>query len=116
MDAYSGYNQIPMHVPDHEHTLFIIDCGLYSHKVISFKLKNAGATYQQLVNMMFKEQISKTMEVYVDDMLVKSKIASDHVFHLADAFKILRVYRMKLNPLKCVFGVASRKFLRFMVN
>ena len=56
------------------------------------------------------------MEVYVDDMLIKSKIASDHVSHLVDTFNILKTYRMKLNPLKCAFGVASRKFLRFMVN
>ena len=81
-----------------------------------FRLKNAGATYQRLVNMMFKEQIGKIMEVYVNDMLVKSKVTSDHIAHLADMFKILHAYRMKLNPLKCAFGVASEKFLGFMVN
>ena len=56
------------------------------------------------------------MEVYVDDMLVKSKIASDRVTHFANTFNILRTYRIKLNPLKCSFDVASRKFLGFMVN
>ena len=56
------------------------------------------------------------MEVYVDNMLIKSKFASDHVTHLAEMFKILKEYRMKLNPLKCAFGVASGKFLGFMVN
>ena len=56
------------------------------------------------------------MEVYVDDMLVKSKVTSNHIAHLADMFKILRMYRMKLNPLKYAFVVASRKFLGFMVN
>ena len=61
-------------------------------------LKNAGATYQCLVNMMFKEQIGKTMEVYLNDMLIKSKVTSDHVAHLSDMFKILRTYHMKLNP------------------
>ena len=81
-----------------------------------FGLKNVVATYQHLVNMMFKGQIGKTMEVYVNDMLVKSKAASDHIAHLADMFKILRKYRMKLNPLKCAFSVAFRKFLGFMVN
>ena len=81
-----------------------------------FGLKNAGVTYQRLVNMMFKEQIGKTMEVYIDDMLVKSKVASDHVAHLIDTFKILRAYCMKLKPLKCTFGVAFKKFLGFMVN
>ena len=81
-----------------------------------FGLKNAGVTYQHLVNIMFKEQISKTMEIYVDDMPVKSKIASDHVSHLVDTFNILRMYCITLNPLKCAFGVASEKFLGFMVN
>ena len=66
--------------------------------------------------MMFKEQISKAMEVYVDDMLVKFKDASDYNTHLTDTFRILRAYRMKLNPLKCALGIAYRKFLGFMVN
>ena len=79
MDAYPGYNQIPMHIPDQEHTSFIIDLRLYCYKVMPFGLKNAGVTYQRLVNMMFNEQIGKTMEVYVDDMLIKSKTASYHV-------------------------------------
>ena len=116
MDAYSGYNQIPMHVPDQEHTSFIIDCDLYCYKVMPFELKNARVAYQLLVNIMFKEHISKTMEVYVDDMLVKSKVVSNHVAYLDDMFNILRTYRMKLNPPKYTFDVASRKFLGFMVN
>ena len=105
-----------MHVPDQEHTSFITDRGLYCYKVMPFGLKNVGATYQLLVNMMFKEQIDKTMEVYIDNMLVKSKVASDHVAHLTDTFKILRAYCMKLNLLKCTFGIAFGKFLGFMVN
>ena len=105
-----------MHVSDQEHTSFITDQGLYCYKVMPFRLKNAGATYQCLVNMMFKKKIGRTMEVYIDDMLIKSKIASDHIAHLAEMFKILKKYHMKLNPLKCAFGVASGKFLGFMVN
>ena len=66
--------------------------------------------------MVFKEQIGKTMEVYIDDMLVKSKIASDNVAHLTDMFRIFRTYCMKLNPLKCGFSVAFGNFLGFMVN
>ncbi|XP_063948153.1 uncharacterized protein LOC135152236 [Daucus carota subsp. sativus] len=116
MDAYSGYNQIPMYEPDQEHTSFITDRGLYCYIGMPFGLINAGATYQRLVNMMFKDQIGKTMEVYVDDMLVKSKKDTDHVAHLSEMFEILRKYRMKLNPQKCVFGVESGKFLGFMVN
>ena len=116
MDVYLGYNQILMHVPDQEQTSFITDREFYCYNVIPFGLKKAGATYQYLINMMFKEQIGKTIKVYVDDMLVKSKTTADHVAHLANAFVVLRKYRMKLNTLKCSFRVASGKFLGFMVN
>ena len=105
-----------MHVPGQEHTSFITDHGLLCYKVMSFGLKNIGATYQCLINMMFKEQIGNTMEVYVDYMLIEPKIATDHIAHFADTFSILRKYRMKPNPLKCAFGVASKKFLSVMVN
>ena len=81
-----------------------------------FGLKNAGATYQRLVNKMFSKQIGRNIEVYVDDMLVKSKEELAHLGDLKETFAILRQYQMKLNPSKCVFGVASGKFLRFMVS
>ncbi|KAL5582796.1 hypothetical protein UlMin_015238 [Ulmus minor] len=87
MDAYSGYNQIRMHQPDQEHTAFLTDQGLYCYKVMPFGLKNAGATYQRLVNKMFKQQIGKTMEVYVDDMLVKSLKADEHINNLRESFE-----------------------------
>ena len=116
MDAYSGYNQIPMYEPYVEHTFFITDRGLYCYTEMPFGLKNTRATYQRLVNMMFKDLMRKTMEVYVDDMLVKSRIVGDHVEHLGQMFDVLRKYQMKLNPLKCAFGVESGKFLGFMVN
>ncbi|KAL5548397.1 hypothetical protein UlMin_003628 [Ulmus minor] len=79
-----------------------------------FGLKNAGATYQRLVNKMFKDQIGKTMEVYVDDMLVKSLKTEEHIQNLKETFEILRRYKIKLNPSKCAFGVSSGKFLGFM--
>ena len=69
MEVYSGYNQILIYEPDEEHTSFITDRGLYCYKVMPFGLKNAGATYQRLVNRMFKDLIGKSMEVYVDDIL-----------------------------------------------
>ena len=81
-----------------------------------FSLKNAGATYQKLMNKIFAPFIGKSMEVYVDDMLVKSRRASDHIKDLRDCFNTLRQYRMKFNPAKCVFRVESGKFLGFMVN
>ena len=65
---------------------------------------------------MFKDLIGKTTEVYVDDMLVKSKVAKDHMVYLGEMFSILRKYRIKLNPLKCAFRVGSEKFLVFIVN
>ena len=116
MDAYSGYNQIPMNPADEEHTSFITDKGLYCYKVMPFGLKNAGATYQRLVNKMFTNQIGRNMEVYVDDMLVKTKEATELNKDLGEMFDTLRKYRMKLNPVKCTFGVSSGKFLGFMVN
>src|SRR5256886_3018603 len=72
MDAFSGYNQIMMAEEDREKTAFITDSGTYCYKVMPFGLKNAGATYQRLVNKLLKEQIGKNIEVCVDDMLVKS--------------------------------------------
>ena len=116
LDAFSGYHQIPMHPPDAEKTSFITLHGLYYYNVMPFKLKNAGATYQRLVTKMFRSLLGSTMEVYIDDMMVKSKQHQDHVTHLQHVFDILRKYGMKLNPLKCAFGVSAGKFLGFMVT
>ena len=116
MDAFSGYNQIKMVEEDQEKTTFITSQGLYCYKVMPYGLKNAGATYQRLVNKMFSKQIGRNMEVYVDDMLVKRKEEFAHLDDLQETFTTLKQYQMKLNPSKCAFGVASRKFLGFMVS
>ncbi|KAM1302269.1 hypothetical protein ACFX2H_013216 [Malus domestica] len=116
MDAYSGYNQILMNLPDQEHTALTTDRRLYCCKVMPFGLKNAGVTYQRLVNSMFAEQIGKSMKVYVDDMLVKSKHADQQFTNLSETFTILKRYRMRLNPNKCAFGVGFGKFLGFMIS
>ncbi|XP_033138789.1 uncharacterized protein LOC117129318 [Brassica rapa] len=116
MDAFSGYNQIMMHPDDREKTSFITDRGTYCYKVMPFGLKNAGATYQRLVNRMFAKQLGTTMEVYIDDMLVKSVRADDHLAHLRECFDILNAYKMKLNPAKCTFGVSSGEFLGYIVT
>ena len=71
-----------------------------------FGLKNAGATYQRLVNQIFNKQIGRNMEVYVDDMLVKSKEEESHLDNLKETFETLRQYNMKLNPTKCAFRVS----------
>uniref|UniRef100_A0A2N9ICY4 Uncharacterized protein n=1 Tax=Fagus sylvatica TaxID=28930 RepID=A0A2N9ICY4_FAGSY len=116
MDAFSGYNQIMMDESDQEKTSFITSKGLFCYRVMPFGLKNAGATYQRLMNKMFHHQIGRNMEVYVDDMLVKTKDDMKHLEDLKETFETLRQYRMKLNPSKCVFGVSSGKFLGFMVS
>ncbi|XP_074315443.1 uncharacterized protein LOC141651638 [Silene latifolia] len=101
---------------DQEKAAFRSDRGLYCYNVMPFGLKNAGFTYQRLVNRMFKEEIGKTMEVYIDDMVFKSEKTEQHMSHLENTFSILRKYHMKLNPLKCTFGVSSGKFLGYLVT
>ena len=90
MDAFSGYNQIKMAEEDQEKTAFITSQGLYCYKVMPFKLKNAGATYQRLVNKMFNRQIGRNMEVYVDDILVKSKEELTHLDDFRETFTTLK--------------------------
>ena len=92
MDAFSGYNQIRMAEEDQEKTSFITSQGLYCYKVMPFRLKNARATYQRLVNKMFSKQIGRNMEVYVDDMLVKSKEELAHLDDLKKTFTTLKQY------------------------
>ena len=116
MDACSGYIQILMHPPDEDKTAFTTDRGIYCYKVMSFRLKNAGATFQRMVNKVFKDLIGSTMEVYVNDMLVKSVQRTDHLQHLDEVFKLLRKYKVKLNPEKCTFRVASGKFFGYLVT
>ena len=116
MDAFSGYNQISMDPDDQQKTSFVTAQGTYCYRVMPFGLKNAGVTYQRLVNRMFQKQIGTTMEVYIDDMLVKSTTAEFHIPHLSEAFQIPRNCNMKLNPAKCAFGVSAEKFLGFIVN
>ena len=116
MDAFSGYNQINMDPDDQEKTSFVTRQGTYCYRAMPFGLKNARATYQRLVNKMFQKQIGTSMEVYIDDMLVKSTTAELHIAHLSEAFQILREYNMKLNPAKCASGVSAEKFLGFIVN
>ena len=116
MDAFSGYNQIRMDEADQKKTSFITSQGLFCYKVMPFGLKNTRATYQRLVNHMFRPQIGRNVEVYIDDMLVKSLDEGKHLDNLQETFDTLRHYNMKLNPNKCTFRVSLRKFLGFMVS
>ena len=105
-----------MHPPDVEKMVFITPHKLYCYNIMPFGLKNVGATYQRLVTKIFRPLIGKTIEVFIDDMLVKSKERPDHTKHLRETFEMLRTYDLKLNALKCAFEVSLRKFLGFMVT
>ena len=83
---------------------------------MSFGLKNASATYQRLMKKIFKFLIDRTMEGYIDDIVVKSETQVEHIQHLEETFRLMQAYNMKLNPAKCVFGASTGKFLRFMVT
>ena len=83
---------------------------------MSFGLKNAGSTYQRMMTKMFESQLGKNIEIYIDDMVVKSKMVSEHLGNLRTIFKILRNYKLRLNASKCSFGVGSGKFLGYMVT
>ena len=82
----------------------------------ALSLKNSGATYQRAMNAIFHDMIGHHIEVYIDDIVVKSKKASDHVIHLRKNFERMRIYHLKLNPLKCAFGVQAGNFLEFLVH
>ena len=116
MDVFSGYNQIKMDPMDEVHTSFITAFGTYCYKVMLFRLKNAGVTFEWMMIEVFKPQIGQNMEVYIDDMIAKSKIAAVHLFNLRETFDKLYFFQMKLNPQKSMFGAVSGKFLGFLVS
>ena len=111
LDAFRGYHQIFLDDPDQAKTAFITEYGLYCWQVMPFGLKNAGATYQRMVNAMFKDQIGRNMEIYVDDMLIKTRKRTEHTTNLRESLEKLRECRLWINPEKCSFGVTSGKFL-----
>jgi len=116
MDAFSGYNQIRMCQEDEAKTAFTTHSGLYCYKMMPFGLRNAGATFQRMVNKVFDKQIGRNMEAYVDDLLVKSMSDFGHIEDLRETFATLNGASMKLNPNKSFFGLTGGKFLGFMVS
>ncbi|CAJ2634768.1 unnamed protein product [Trifolium pratense] len=116
MDAYSGYNQIPMAVADRGKTAFMTESGNYYYNVMPFGLKNAGATYQRMMNRVFRGEIGDMLEVYMDDMIVKSHEEIEHTAHLRKVFEQARRHNMRFNPEKCTFGVRAGKFLGFYLT
>jgi hypothetical protein len=115
LDAYLGYHQIKMKESDQLVTSFITPFGMYCYTTMPFGLRNAGATYQRCMNHVFGEHIGRTIEAYVDDIVVKTKKASDLLSDLETTFKCLRAKGVKLNPEKFVFGVPRGMLLGFIV-
>ena len=93
LDAFQGYHQIPLAADDQEKTAFMTPIGNYHYKVMPFGLKNAGSTYQRMMKKMFEPQLGRNIEVYIDDMVVKSKVVSEHVEDLTSIFGILREHK-----------------------
>ena len=116
LDAFQGYHQIPLALEDQENTAFVTPTGNYHYKVMPFDLKNARSTYQRMITKMFETQLGKNIEVYIHDMVVKSKVVSEHVRDLGNIFEILREHKLHLNASKCSFGVGLGKFLGYMVT
>ena len=116
LDAFQGYHQIPLALDDQEKTAFVTLIGNYHYKVMPFGLKNTGFTYQRMMTRMFEPQLGKSIEAYIDDMVLKSKVVSEHVGDLRNIFQILKKYKLCLNASKCSFGVGSSKFLGYMVT
>jgi hypothetical protein len=116
LDAYSGYHQIKMKESDQLATSFITPFGMYCYTTMPFGLRNAGATYQRCMQHVFGDHIGRTVEEYVDDIVVKTKKADDLVSDLSIAFGYLRANGVKLNPEKCVFGVPRGMLLGYIVS
>jgi hypothetical protein len=116
LDAYSGYHQIKMKESDQLATSFITPFGMYCYTTMPFGLRNTGATYQRCMNHVFGEHIGRTVEAYVDDIVVKTRKASDLLSDLEVTFECLRAKGVKLNPEKCVFGVPQGMLLGFIVS
>ena len=116
LDAFQGYHQIPLALDDQKKTAFVTPIENYYYKAMPFGLKNMGSTYQRMMTKMFGPQLGKHIEVYIDDMVVKSKVMSEHVGDLRSIFEILRKHKLRLNASKCSFGVGFGKFLGYMIT
>ena len=116
LDAFQGYHQIPLALKDQEKTAFVTPTGNYHYKVMPFGLKNTSSTYQRMMTRMFEPQLGKNIEIYVDDIVVKSKMVTEHLGDLGDIFNVLKRHKLRLNASKCSFAVGSGKFLGYMVT
>ena len=116
MDGFFGYNKILISVEDIHKTSFRCPCSIWTFEwlVMPSNLKNVGATYQ--MNAIFHDMLDHHMEIYINDIVVKSKRSSEHVDHLKKSFERMRHHQLKLNPLKCAFGVRVGNFFGFLVH
>ena len=116
LDAYSGYHQIKMKESDQLVTSFITPFGMYCYVTMPFGLQNAGATYQRCMLHVFGEHIGSTVEAYVDDIVIKSRMRGDLIQVLKIAFGCLRANNIKLNHEKCVFSMPRGMLLGYIVS
>nr|GEW23711.1 reverse transcriptase domain-containing protein [Tanacetum cinerariifolium] len=116
LDVFKGYHQIQVAESDEEKTTFHTGQGMYCYTKMPFGLKNIGATYQRLMDKAFDSQIGRNIEVYVDELVVKSYTEAEMLRNINEMFRTLRKINMKLNPKKCTFGVAEGVFLGYVVT
>ena len=118
MDNNAGYNLIFMAEEDIAKTAFRCPdiIGLFKWVVITFDLKNAGATYQRAMNYIFHKLIGRIVEIYIDDVMIKSKGYKEHLADLRETLECTRKHGLKMNHNKCAFGVSVGQFLGFMVH
>jgi hypothetical protein len=116
LDAYSGYNQIKLKKEDEEKTAFITPYGVFCYQVMPFGLKNAGATYQRMMQNCLRSQIGRNIQVYVDDIVITTRKEESLISDLQETFDNLNGYKLKLNPTKCSFGVLAGQLLGFLVS
>ena len=116
LDVFLSYHRIALAAEDQEKTAFISLNANYHYTVMPFGLKNAGATYQWMMTRMFRDKIGRMIEVYVDDMVVKSKRETQSTEDLQGVFEVLRQHKLLLNANKCVFGVGAGKFLGYLIT
>ena len=105
-----------MHEPNQEKTAFITPRGIFCYKVMPFGLKNIGATYQRIITKIFELILGKTMDTYIDDMVVKSKEKLYHIRDLIEVFVILKRRKLRLNAVKCAYEVNSKEILGHLVT
>jgi hypothetical protein len=115
LDAYLGYNQIKLKKEDKEKTAFITPYGVFCYQVMPFSLKNAGATYQRMMQNCLGSQIGRNIQVYIDDVVITARREKSLINDLKETFDNLDRYKLKLNPTKRSFGVSAGQLLGFLV-